>query len=149
MSDKTATERLRELLDERGVEYDRAATINGGTVATFWYDRGGNSCSAIEGADDIPDDIPDGKVCMQVYVTPEQAIAATLGDADATRERHGDADVAAENAKLRELATKMARALGVGSDWCDRDCLAEFGCTDSCPIADAMHEMGIKEVRDD
>lgn len=137
-SDKTATERLRELLDERGVKYD----THGERYGT-WYD------TPLGGHVYVPENNAGYLHVRSDAMTPEQAIAATLGDADATRERHGDADVAAENAKLRELATKMARALGVGSDWCDRDCLAEFGCTDSCPIADAMHEMGIKEVRDD
>lgn len=49
----------------------------------------------------------------------------------------------AENAKLRELGTRMARVLNVGGDWCERDCSAEFGCTDNCPIADAMRELGM------
>lgn len=71
----SATEELRRLLDERGVEYDTAATVVSGTVATFWHDRDGYPCSAIEGADDIPS----GEVSVQACITPEQAIAATLG----------------------------------------------------------------------
>ena len=71
----TATDELRAMLDERGVRYDKAATVIGETVATFWHDRDGYPCSAIEGADDIPD----GEVSVQACVTPEQAIAATLG----------------------------------------------------------------------
>lgn len=54
-----------------------------------------------------------------------------------------------ENAKLRELVEKMARALGVGSDWCNRDCGEEFGCwgdengvTGRCAIVDTMEELG-------
>ena len=79
MNTNSATKRLRQLLDGRGVKYDTGETVNGGVVATFWSGRDGHQCSAIEGADDIPDDIPDGEVCVQVYLTPEQAIAATLG----------------------------------------------------------------------
>ena len=50
-----------------------------------------------------------------------------------------------ENAKLRELVRRMARALGVGGEWCDRDCGAEFGCdlTD-CPIEREMRELGVE-----
>ena len=71
----TATDKLRRMLDERGVEYDKAATVVSETAATFWHDRDGNACCAIEGADDIPD----GEISMQACVTPEQAIVATLG----------------------------------------------------------------------
>jgi len=71
----TATDELRRMLDERGVEYETGETVDGETVATFWYDREGYPCSAIEGADDIPD----GEINMQACVTPEQAIAATVG----------------------------------------------------------------------
>ena len=71
----TPMDELRRLLDERGVKYDKMATVINGIVATFWHDRDGYPCSAIEGADDIPD----GEVSFQACVTPEQAIAATLG----------------------------------------------------------------------
>lgn len=51
----------------------------------------------------------------------------------------------AENAKLRELAKRMARALGVGSNLCDRNCGWEFECDMvSCPIEKAMRELGIE-----
>lgn len=72
---ESSTKILRRMLDERGVEYDTAATVIGETVATFWHDRDGYPCSAIEGADDIPD----GEVSVQACITPAQAIAATLG----------------------------------------------------------------------
>lgn len=71
----TATGELRHMLDERGVEYDTGETVDGEAVATFWYDREGYPCSAIEGADDIPD----GEISMQACVTTEQAIDVTLG----------------------------------------------------------------------
>lgn len=51
----------------------------------------------------------------------------------------------AENAKLLELAKRMARALGVGSNLCDRNCGWEFECDMvSCPIEKAMRELGIE-----
>ena len=71
----SATERLRALLTERGAEWDSAAAIVSGVVATFWCDRDGYQCSAVEGADDIPF----GNVSLQACVTPAQAIDATLG----------------------------------------------------------------------
>ena len=72
-----ATERLRAMLDERGVEWEecRVPTLRSELAATFWYDRDGNPCSAVEGADDVPD----GMLSVQANLTPEQAIEATLG----------------------------------------------------------------------
>lgn len=55
-------------------------------------------------------------------------------------------EVDAENEKLRELVTRMARALDIDGDFCNRDCYAEFRCTDGCEIADALVELGIAEV---
>ena len=53
--------------------------------------------------------------------------------------------LAADNAKLRELSKRMARALGVGSNLCDRNCGWEFECDMvSCPIEEAMRELGIE-----
>lgn len=51
----------------------------------------------------------------------------------------------AENAKLRELSVRMARALGVKSGWCTTDCAREFGCAgiDMCPIEVALKELGL------
>lgn len=73
----TATERIRAMLDERGVEWEecRVPTLRSELAATFWYDCDGNPCSAVEGADDVPD----GMLSVQANLTPEQAIEATLG----------------------------------------------------------------------
>jgi hypothetical protein len=73
----TATERIRAMLDERGVEWEacRVPTMRSELAATFWHDRDGNPCSAVEGADDVPD----GMLSVQANLTPEQAIEATLG----------------------------------------------------------------------
>lgn len=72
----TETERLRALLDERGVEYetyhDAALTE---VDAVFWQDRNGQPCSAIGNADDIPEMM----LSVQCIISPEQAVEATLG----------------------------------------------------------------------
>lgn len=65
---KTATERLRRLLDERGVEYED----NG----NYLYIRMGDLSATFSEFD--------GMLCMtlQNFITPEQAIAATVGSDD-------------------------------------------------------------------
>ena len=75
MTDKTPTERLRELLDERGVEW-----LNGDWLpmdsdvvehVTVFNDASGYQVKVTEGWD--------GGLHIDVGLTPEQAIAATLG----------------------------------------------------------------------
>ena len=63
----TATERLRAMLDERGVEY----RTHGMTDRT-WFDVGGISWFVIEREN--------GRTAVQAeFLTPEQAIEAALG----------------------------------------------------------------------
>lgn len=66
----TATDKLRELLDERGVEWEGTGEI------TFWADC---SCCAFDGNNE--------KVTVHFRCTPEQAIAATLGCRELTAEQ--------------------------------------------------------------
>ncbi|MEE1210292.1 MAG: hypothetical protein U0K60_09670 [Parafannyhessea umbonata] len=75
----TATERLRALLTERGVEW------RGGLPTETMVEA--------DGLDLLYVALPDGRVraFIRNYITPEQAIEATLGDADATGERQRDA----------------------------------------------------------
>ncbi len=72
-SNPTATEVLRRALDECGVEWEDMSIRP--YACTSWRDPDGEPCTALEGADDIPD----GKLSVQALLTPEQAIAATLG----------------------------------------------------------------------
>lgn len=90
----TPTERLRELLDERGEEYELTGWSNG--AAVWWKDCGGVTWRA-------HDNDEDGLLSLYAYssVTPEQAIAATLGRGECDRLR-------AENDKLRELVETQA-----------------------------------------
>ena len=79
------------------------------------------------------------------YVAPDEGVklAATLSRLES------------ENAKLRELATCMAQALGIDSEWCDTswcdtDCMVEFGCQPACcggetrcPAWARLRELGV------
>lgn len=76
----SATDELRRLLDERGVEhYD-------GTNSTLWLkDEHGYRASA--------DELTSGRLSVHIWCrTPEQAIAATLGNDGVERSRNGVAE---------------------------------------------------------
>lgn len=80
----SATEELRELLDERGVEhYD-------GAERTLWgHEQTGENTGIYRFA---ASEISGGFLQFDMFrITPEQAVEATLGDADATGERERDA----------------------------------------------------------
>ena len=98
----TATERLRALLDERGVEWDGWLTETDhsfffiGSETTYWGD---DSFVYIE---PIPSDRNTGGVHPELSVhdcTPEQAVSVTLGPGtckDATSEDHTQAFTCSE-----------------------------------------------------
>ena len=69
----SATDELRKLLDERGVEYE-AECIDSSNYFTW----GENDCYSYT-------EYPDGTVLRIWDCTPEQAIAATLGGEDKSR----------------------------------------------------------------
>jgi hypothetical protein len=69
----SATDELRRLLDERGVEYEDSELIDTMTYYTEW---GGNDGG--DGAN-VYVEYTDGTVLRMFDATPEQAIAATLG----------------------------------------------------------------------
>ena len=75
-SDKTATERLRELLDARGVHY----VGHGGMVR--WVNEDGCVCRAYTRTNPTSVDVtvsPSSTNVSRMDVSPEQAIEATLG----------------------------------------------------------------------
>lgn len=67
-----------------------------------------------------------------------------------------NAQLRAENAKLRELVARMAEALGIDCEWadpnwCKSPCVLEFGCWPEgdhaeirCPAWATMRELGIE-----
>ena len=73
----SATDELRRMLDERGVEYE------GGERSVRWRDRNGVMMQAFP--------LANGELGMDVWsCTPEQAIAATLGSCNCSNsERTG------------------------------------------------------------
>ena len=102
----TATEELRRLLDERGVEWRDSSDEN--VLHTTWN---GMNCWFNE--------FPDGWTAwgMAMRGTPEQAIAATLGPcSDSSNCTNGErtcerTDLAAENARLQEQMERLVTLL--------------------------------------
>ena len=73
----SATDELRRLLDERGVEYEDSELINHGYRTTTYYTEWGGNDDG-DGAN-VYVEYMDGTVLRMFDATPEQAIAATLG----------------------------------------------------------------------
>ena len=79
----TATDELRALLDERGVEWWQSANTLG-CVFTRWYSTlFGDEVCAMENS-------KEGLVLFDHFVTPEQAVAATLGLTGKLTEKDSD-----------------------------------------------------------
>lgn len=90
----TAIDELRRMLDERGVEHEDIVD------ATLWKGSEGTAYTAAEvfTLDNMRPSTK--KLVIRHVATPAQAIAATLGDADATGARHG---VDPDPDRVREL----------------------------------------------
>ena len=96
----TATDELRCLLDERGVKW----------IPVAWNPKRETFYHAANGVGFCADEYTDGvKIYTDATITPEQAIAATLGDADATSARQSVADLKDENAKMRNELDQWER----------------------------------------
>ena len=105
----SATEELRRLLDERGVEWHHTSGSLG-IPYTWWHSPTMGEVDATEGAD--------GKLYMvlNLDLTPEQAVEATLGG-----------DLKAENAKLRELLDYITPIAWYAASENERDRMYELG----------------------
>ena len=77
----SATDELRKLLDERGVEYEDSELIDHGNRTTTYYTEWGGNDEG-DGAN-VYVEYMDGTVLRMFDATPEQAIAATLRDSEA------------------------------------------------------------------
>lgn len=134
---------LHKALMARGIDYWVAQGI------TFWNRDDGCECLAYGyKADGVP------KLAIKVvgFTDPEQAIAATLDDTDATGGRRGDADLAAKNAKLRELLSEIAKLVtnpygGCLRPGCAHGCPHHLECDEelhTCFYVDRIRELGVE-----
>jgi len=108
MSDSNATELLRKLLDDCGVEY--RIDFDG---STEWESLAGDYSSAV--------DVGDGKLVFTGCLTPQQAIAATLGTDDRISERlrgiaYDMRNIGASSMTPRELFAYWAREVDKAAD---------------------------------
>lgn len=88
----SATDRLRALLDERGVEWRRTPHYSSESIDNETVFRG-------EGIEWIANDHLNGRLglrALRYEVTPEQAVAATLGPGTCRDVRSEDATIAFE-----------------------------------------------------
>ena len=78
MTDSNATERICELLTERGIEYKlRRASGTSARETVFWEYQKDGEWATVEYAVTVP---MDGYGTLEAsHLTPEQAVAATLG----------------------------------------------------------------------
>lgn len=101
---RSPSEIFRAMLDERGVKYRTH-----GMADRTWFEAGNVSWFIIERED--------GNLTADaVFLTPEQAIAITLGDDDATGERHGGAGTCHIT-----VQDNMAETEGMGDVWLECD----------------------------
>ena len=113
MTDSNATELLREMLDERGVEYEVDESDNTTYFCFDWCDECGSYLKHI---------FVTGS-CIEAsigYLTPEQAVAATLGS--------GECDLVETGVEHIEADVHMLEC-----SKCGRTCEHVFGDYDYCP----------------
>ena len=133
----SATEILRRLLDERGVEYFKhedgeplRKLEKADEPATSWHMGGASVCAVpIEGSDlfDLWID----------HCTPEQAIAATLGGVECVP--HGEWESISQTQEVRHIFCECGHELGM-----DRRDSLPFHRTSLCAIPNYCEECGRK-----
>lgn len=112
----TATDELRRLLDERGVEWRDDSSIYG-TRRTVW---------TADGVTYVAAEVS-GRLKVSGYLTPQQAVEATLGS-----------DLKAENEKLRELVRNLYACIN------NRDCDYCEYVDEACEFERNMRELGVE-----
>ena len=127
MSGKTATERLREMLDERGVAHSDHY------LSTTWRD--GNGILHLAG-----EPMADGSLVVDM-LTPEQAIAATLGNSRAERTCKMQPSPFTDWAGLN-----MRIVAGWYCENCGECCLTETTIDDDHPTPNYCPNCGAKVV---
>lgn len=82
MTHRTATERLREMLDERGMRWRTGELIHRSTDdITLW---------SVDGHAVRADEYKDGRLLIETSLTPEQAIAMFDSNDDTTRDMEAE-----------------------------------------------------------
>ena len=119
----TATDELRRLLDERGVEHRQTEWIDGITVK--WRGSDGSEYGARNG---LSFDGPTGGLVLY-DLSPEKAVEATLGS-----------DLEAENEKLRKLVRDMVHWMP-----CSKPCsrCERYKYPEGCEFEIRRRELGV------
>lgn len=117
MTDNRTTERLMAMLEERGVKHELEHDLY-----VEWVDARGNDVTAFETSCKHKGDV----LIVHVFLTPEQAIAATLGSGTLTAEQvrkcvrvgacdHGLWGALDEDTDWQEIADELNAELGSGT----------------------------------
>lgn len=122
----SATDELRRLLDERGVEWWSTPTlvVSGVEKGTSFHAADGRLVRAVEALD--------GSICVS-HLIPEQAIAATLGSCNYTSDERTNgtsrrevvSDEGTDGATGYCRCGACGRAVDMWDGWC-RHCGARF-----------------------
>lgn len=110
MTDSNAIKRIYELLDERGIDYKlRRASATSARETVFWeYEKDGDWATA-EYALTVPQDGYGNLNASRL--TPEQAVAATLGGGECTP--HGEWERVSQTQEVRHVYCECGRELGM------------------------------------
>ena len=132
----SATEILRRLLDERGVEYEAYMDVKNRCVTKWRTYHGALVFFAVE---------KEGKLFVETVTatehsaicTPEQAIAATLGGVECVP--HGEWESISQTQEVRHIFCECGHELGM-----DRRDSLPFHRTSLCAIPNYCEECGRK-----
>lgn len=126
-----ATDELRHMLDDLGVDWDTFPCVEKGYRFTRWKDSNGRYVSALDSGE------------TQYFVdfywgpTPQQAIEATLCQ--------GINQLKAENEKLRKLCVELWCCCPVSDDSCVYCKHGGSKGTVDCDFWDIMHDLWLQE----
>lgn len=100
----SATDELRRMLDERGVEWHPSVWDR--STETYWKTADGNGCLAVQGETKL-------RLSFADYLTPAQAVEATLGRGECHNisPKLGNDEFTCEEC--------LARVYGAGGQWFD------------------------------
>lgn len=135
MSDSNATELLRKLLDERGVKYIKDSEY----VTTVLMDDKMIRYYGYDGDFSVEVLFPRARLNGTTWFTPEQAIAATLGEKP--RDKTGEWLLDACNRAARDYVTQLEELV---RDWQALYEHPDYG--DCCRLRKRMQALGIEVI---